>query len=757
MSNHPEPRLEPDVEAQAHLEKPSKRQKIPVACDGCRARKVKCDGVRPVCGVCIRRKAKGAVCTYSDDRPSGLHRNTGPLHQRDSIPFYNNSSPSQPSQTPQSIREHESHVDVAGQRSVAAAHLLELRERGGESPRAFSMRTPNSITQTLPEKSRGIDSMTGVIGEQTNTQGFFGSSSAGSFMRQIKSAIDSKVGIASRRPSLSATSKAPLFATSPAENSDAARNLKVDYVLPTRKTGDALFAVYWELVHPLYPFLDRKRFEQAYFSLWSGADTKMDERILVCTLNVIFALACQLSEGIPPENREESAKTYFKRAQELLQLDLWDIGSTELVQCLLLMGQYLQSTNTPHQCWMVVGHAVRVAQGLGFHLPESSFDIKSAKDRELSRVIWHGCVLMDRVLSMTFGRPAMISKSLADTVPFPAMIDPEYLPEEASTPGVQPPGRPPMIAFFVKSLHLYEIINDILLELYMNDDQNETKDPDGFPLYKPYESLDLAAILKLDRALMSWGRNLPPHLKLSCPECMSNGMVYRQAVVCRARFLYARILLFRPVLSRFCLPDITTSATNTGTALDESLSQCVTLQCSILCLRSAHEIIHLIHSNLSTNDLSGPLPAWWYCILYVYTAATVLLAARLHPIIQSEITDYTISNSWACAIEVLKSFERLGQSAQRCVAALEILAVKISQDSTNAENSESHLVHSQNVAVAKRSQHSHDEVETARRDMDERVNGSFDIDIYDTGGFDFNGFHIDLSDMSWLKVVPSDL
>lgn len=283
-----------------------------------------------------------------------------------------------------------------GQHTVAAAHLLELRERGGDSPRVVSMKTPSSASQAPLEQSRGVDSMTGVIGEQTNDQGFFGSSSAGSFMRQIKSAIDSKVGSASRRPSGSGTNKAPLYAISPLETSDHARSVKVDYVLPTRKTGDTLFAVYWDMVHPLYPFLDRRRFEQAYLSLWSGADTLMDERILVCTLNVVFALACQLSDSVSPEAREESAKMYFKRAQELLQLDLWDVGSTELVQCLLLMGQYLQSTNTPHQCWMVVGHAVRVAQGLGFHLPESTFDLRSARDRELSRVIWHGCVLMDR-------------------------------------------------------------------------------------------------------------------------------------------------------------------------------------------------------------------------------------------------------------------------------------------------------------------------------------------------------------------------
>jgi hypothetical protein len=244
--------------------------------------------------------------------------------------------------------------------------------------------------------SKGIDSMTGVIGEQSHGHGFFGSSSAGSFMTQIKSVIDAKVGLVSQRASLSGTSKPPLITATNAKNPIEARNDSVEYVLPPRKRADSLVAVYWELVYPLYPFLDHQGFDAAYQSIWTGSDPANDERIFMCTLNVVFALACQLSKAITPEKREDSAKVYFKRAQELLQLDFWDTGSIELIQCLLIMGQYLQSTSTPHQCWMVVGHAVRMAQGLGFHLPGSSLGPCSSRQRELSRVIWHGCVLMDR-------------------------------------------------------------------------------------------------------------------------------------------------------------------------------------------------------------------------------------------------------------------------------------------------------------------------------------------------------------------------
>ncbi|KAI1045989.1 hypothetical protein LB505_013872 [Fusarium chuoi] len=79
----------------------------------------------------------------------------------------------------------------------------------------------------------------------------------------------------------------------------------------------------------------------------------------------------------------------------------WEPGSLELVQCLLVTSQYLQSTYNPHQTWMVIGSAIRMAQGLGLHLPETSANRPDPGERELLRRIWYGCVLMDRILQKT--------------------------------------------------------------------------------------------------------------------------------------------------------------------------------------------------------------------------------------------------------------------------------------------------------------------------------------------------------------------
>jgi hypothetical protein len=129
----------------------------------------------------------------------------------------------------------------------------------------------------------------------------------------------------------------------------------------------------------------------------------------------------------------------------------------------------------------------------------------------------------------------MISKSLADAVPLPAMIEPESPSYPTNLTSSQPGTQTAMIAFFVHSLQLYNIINDILLELYMAGDQSEQKDPHAFSPEQSYQSFDMAAILKLDGDLMTWGRTLPPHLCVSRAESSENKISWRQAIVCRAR------------------------------------------------------------------------------------------------------------------------------------------------------------------------------------------------------------------------------
>ncbi|KAL4814443.1 fungal-specific transcription factor domain-containing protein [Aspergillus spinulosporus] len=748
-----------------------KRRKIAVACDECRARKVRCDGIQPVCGPCAKRADKGAQCKYTSEPEkkraaqdyiaslenrirhlespayfsgsSEAHSFEGSGHPSvcciflcrfhgdifdiplgsTAIPFSLSYTSKVPSVTQSSI----SFCADSGRSPLSGFHSN--KPGGNTNPLLSGARDSARHFSEPAESTDGVNAMMGSV-EERPSQEFFGSSSAASFMRQIKTAVDKRVSSPNQRtPEISAESRLRSSLVSPQKERQSAIH---DYVLPPRKMADNLMNVYWHYVFPLYPLVDSIRLREEYPRIWTGEPLQSDENMLMCTFNVIFALACQLADFIVPEEREASAAAFFSRAKDLLHFNLWDSGSAALIQCLLLMAQYLQSTNSAHQCWIVTGLAVRNAQSMGLHLPQTIACLHSPQEQQLARKIWHGCVLMDRVISMTFGRPAMISKASCGSVPLPATVDEEYIASASGSGVEQPADQPSIMAFYAKSLELYDILNDILLSLYKP--VVEESPDDVYDLYFNRDtSEDELTIFQLDRALTRWTRSLPAHLR-GGPVSGSNGIIfYRQSVVLRARFLHVRMLLFRPILSKYCIARDLPS--DPLISLTDSFPQRVALQCSIICVNVAREVIELIHTNIPSDGTSGPLPAWWYNILYVYTAATVLVASRLCPSVLEEVTEAAITRSWNCALEILRKYQSYSTSARRCVAALEILYERAISEAPAGDNPPQAQ---SGVSMANT---------IGDMSLGEGMNASL------LEGFDLPDFQ----DMSWLNSVPSHL
>jgi hypothetical protein len=80
------------------------------------------------------------------------------------------------------------------------------------------------------------------------------------------------------------------------------------------------------------------------------------------------------------------------------------------VQYLLLLAQYLQSTQRSVQTWATHGLAVRAAFQLGLYSSDL-VKVFSPLEQEIWKKTWFGCVILDRTLSMTFGRPPAIPEN----------------------------------------------------------------------------------------------------------------------------------------------------------------------------------------------------------------------------------------------------------------------------------------------------------------------------------------------------------
>lgn len=127
---------------------------------------------------------------------------------------------------------------------------------------------------------------------------------------------------------------------------------------------------------------------------------------------------------------------------------------------------------------------------------------------------------------MTFGRPSMIANWLSNAVPLPLMIDDYFLDTQTEGSATRPDGGATEVAFFVKSLELYRIINDSLLELYMRPGEGETQDKEF-----------LVSVLQLDSRLTQWARSIPNHLCHLPGEAKADFILQRQRIVLRARWV----------------------------------------------------------------------------------------------------------------------------------------------------------------------------------------------------------------------------
>ena len=151
----------------------------------------------------------------------------------------------------------------------------------------------------------------------------------------------------------------------------------------------------------VFPVIHKASFEAIYRQLWEPCDPEdvspcVEDSVQLSILNLVFALGCQFSGSLEPDDKSAVADQFYQRSRKLLPLDAIDSISLPTIQSLLLTAIYLQSTQYSNRCWNTVGVAIRAAQSLGLHLDQRSSESNGPSTKEMRRRIWHVCVSLDR-------------------------------------------------------------------------------------------------------------------------------------------------------------------------------------------------------------------------------------------------------------------------------------------------------------------------------------------------------------------------
>ena len=201
--------------------------------------------------------------------------------------------------------------------------------------------------------------------------------------------------------------------------------------------------------------------------------------------------------------------------------------------------------------------------------------------------------------------------------------------------------------------------------------------------------------------------------------------------------------------------------------LGKLLSHKAFLQCAIVCVRVALESINTIHREKGNNDAeNGYVAAWWFNVLYLYTSATTLIAARLSPSILADISEETILDGWHKAMDILKRYSLFSASIKRLTTTLALLFEAVPQQYSRFKEN-SRLVQPDSLPVSQiqgqgavplpywRPLDSTDlvsiPVDCLPREQPQDDNDTLACDYL----FDFDRV-FDPNDLSWLMTIPLD-
>ncbi|KAK8078631.1 fungal-specific transcription factor domain-containing protein [Apiospora saccharicola] len=642
--------------------RPAKRRKTEVACQECRDKKTKCDGQRPTCGPCKRKRRPSATCVYPGTRRQSsvemaeLHLLRSEVQDLRQILR----------QTPQVPAVRPNGGVPGGSSSAATANRIQssiiampvtpspvlpppaLSGSWNATPVAYA------TVREIANKMRKDQGLHGRIRDHARRAGAdciprpFQRSSVheGGAGRLV---IGIGVVVCRAEEGYGATPRV-LGQPSPPSTEDGRQSFgEVLDLCPALASVSAQTDVYGDvrnnpqaLIHRMSRDFDNKpkkladrkvddRYDHIFGKSGShngithnqyGFNTIHEARAFHITLNLIFALGCtyHCASGGPVPFKN-NAVVFFDRSQELLRDADLNHGSLSLAQAFLLTAHYLQSTDKVNKCWLAAGTAIRLAQGIGIQLDLAS---ESQAERQERRRPWCGCILMDRPPMVTWPTSA----------PLPEPIDDGLLLREPGSSS-QPPKKcaDSEVASFVQALKLSDSLMEVL------------------------------------------------------------------------KYLHQRILLFRPITidlaqGAFLQPEGLRHLTN--------FQHSVLTGCIMSCVRAAQELVNLLFGGNANQ-----VPPWWYSIFLAdfYTAGTAPLAVVTSPTLKQVPTANVneLNETWARCMQSLARYDgcESGFSRRWLQVLQKVYAERSGEEHThvcqNAGHDNSHndgLAHNQQHEVA---------------------------------------------------------
>ncbi|KAI2779761.1 fungal-specific transcription factor domain-containing protein [Daldinia loculata] len=482
----------------------SSQSRIAQACDRCRSKKIRCDGIRPCCSQCAN---VGFECRTSDK----LSRRAFPRG-------YTESLEERVRQLESEVRELKDLLDEKDEKIDMLSRMHDHRQPSmgaAGSPRTTEQRRdPNSPPK---EDTFRVQASPLLLGVENSDSYFMGPSSGRGFIESFKRKLQE-----SGKPCSDFNPEAflhiqgcyPLVANPPPQS------MRV----PPRLFSDRCVNVYFQEWAPLFPVLHKPTFLRLYEEFVADSE-KVKNNHKLAQLYLVFSIAA-LSSDAPDVEQITACEAQWQRALDAIIMD----NTMITLQCLVLALIYCTIRADYKRLQHYKGVAVGLSHRLGLHQSQKRFSFGALTIETRKKVFWT-LYTLDCFSAAMLGLPKLLKEDDIHAE-YPSDTDDEYVTEKGFQPTL--PGEYTRLSSALALFRVSRILANVLEKTY--------------PAATSYE-LSLQQISALDADLSDWYENLPAHLRLNfAQDKPSTDITGSRSPILALAYYYVRGLIHRPAV-----------------------------------------------------------------------------------------------------------------------------------------------------------------------------------------------------------------
>ncbi|KAJ5588406.1 hypothetical protein N7537_011084 [Penicillium hordei] len=474
--------------------------RIAQACDRCRSKKIRCDGVRPCCSQCAN---VGFECRTSDK----LSRRAFPRGYTESLEERVRSLETEVKDLKDLLDEKDEKIDV-----LSRIHSFTPQ-------RPASTRSPSASATVKSSTSASSDGVFHVERSTTRPQKlqnpFIGFSSTQGFADVFTNKLVSEGKSATKVPT-GALTALPTLVVQGVPNQPVKT--------PPRLVSDQLINIFFQEWAPLYPVVHRPTILKAYEQYLNNYETLQRNPHVMAQLNLIFGIA-----ALSSMSRTNQDPTFFEENWSATLDSFSSETSISSLQCFVLGQIYCMTKGDYRTLLRYRALGVDICHQLGLHeQQESSGNPLEYETRK--KVFWSQYVL-DRFCSALTGLPVLLREEDIETE-YPVDVDDENVTETGFLPTL--PGESTRISSAIALFGAARILNKALDDL--------------FPSRSGYD-VCVSKMRSVKGQLDQWLHTLPPHLRLEFSQDKpSTNVTSSRSPLLSLVYYFIRSLIHRPAV-----------------------------------------------------------------------------------------------------------------------------------------------------------------------------------------------------------------